>query len=85
LLPEQRQRGSVMPITQFLEDSKFDPGAKRIVGVAFEMARGALQLGDEGNVINERIVKIITDVAKTGERNPDLLCETVLEEFRQHL
>jgi hypothetical protein len=38
-----------MPITLFLDDSKFDPGAKRVVSVAFEMARVALQLGNQGN------------------------------------
>ena len=68
-----------------MDGAKFDPGAKRVVGVAFEMARVAFQLGDEGNLINEIIAKRITDLAKTGELNPDLLCETVLEEFRQHL
>jgi hypothetical protein len=70
-----------MPITKFLDDSNFDPGAKRVVGVAFEMARVALQLGDQGNLINERIAKRIIDLAQTGELNPDLLCEAVLEEF----
>jgi hypothetical protein len=74
-----------MPITKFLDDSNFDPGAKRVVGVAFEIARVALQLGDQGNLINERIAKRIIDLAQTGELNPDLLCEAVLEEFRQHL
>jgi hypothetical protein len=32
----------VMPITQFLDSPKFDPETKRVVGVAFEMARAAL-------------------------------------------
>ena len=54
------------------------------MGVAFEMAREALQLGDD-NFFNERIAKRIVELAKTGELNPDLLCESVLKEFRQHL
>ena len=74
-----------MPITQFLDSSKFDPETKRVMGVAFEMARAALQLGDQSNLINERIAKKIIELAKTGELNPALLCESVLSEFRQHL
>jgi hypothetical protein len=74
-----------MSITQFLDSCKFHPEAKRVMGVAFEMARAALQVGDQGNLINERIAKRIIELAKTGELNPDLLCEAVLQEFRQHL
>jgi hypothetical protein len=55
------------------------------MGVAFEMAREALQLGDRGNVFDERIAKRIIELAKAGELNPDLLCESVLREFSQHL
>ena len=74
-----------MRITQFLDSSKFDPETKRVMGVGFEMACAALQLGDQSNLINERIAKRIIELAKAGELNPDLLCESVLSEFRQHL
>jgi hypothetical protein len=74
-----------MPITQFFGGAYFDPEATRAMGVAFEMARKALQLGDRGNLANERIAKRIIELAKTGELNPDFLCESVLREFRQHL
>jgi len=74
-----------MPITQFLDSSKFDPETKRVMGVAFEMARAALHLGHQGNLIDERIAKTIIELAKTGELDPELLCESVLKEFRQHL
>ena len=77
--------GRVMPIAQFLDSSEFDPETKRIIGVAFEMARAALQLGHQGNLIDERIAKKIIELAKTSELNPELLCEAVLKEFRQHL
>ena len=62
-----------MPITPFLDGTKFDLEAKRVMGVAFEMARKALQLGDRGNVFDERIAKRIIELAKAGELNPDLL------------
>ena len=71
----------VMPITQFLDSSKFDPEAKRAMGVAFEMARAALQLGDQ-SILWERIAKKIMELAKTGELNPDVLCAAVLKEER---
>ena len=74
-----------MPITQFFAGSYFDPETTRVMGVAFEMAREALQLGNRGNLANERIAKRIIELAKAGELNPDLLCESVLREFRQHL
>ena len=62
-----------MPIAHFLDTSEFDPETKRVMAVALEMARAALQLGDRSNLINERIAKRIIELAKTGELNPDLL------------
>jgi hypothetical protein len=35
-----------MPITPFLNGAKFEPESKRVMGVAFEMARAALRLSD---------------------------------------
>jgi hypothetical protein len=74
-----------MAIAQILDSSEFDPETRRVVGVAFEMARAALRLGEQDNVVNETVAKRIIALAKTGELNPDLLCESVLTEFRQHL
>jgi len=54
------------------------------MGLAFAMANAA-QVGDQGNLINERIAKRIIELVKTSELNPDLLCEAVLKEFLQHL
>ena len=44
----------VMPIAQFFDSSEFDPETKRVMAVAFEMARAALQLGDQ-SILWERI------------------------------
>jgi len=74
-----------MPITQFFAGSYFDPETTRVMGIAFEMAREALQLDDRRNLANEKIAKKIIELAKAGELNPELLCESVLREFRQHL
>jgi hypothetical protein len=74
-----------MPISQFLGNSKFDPETKRIIGLAFEMTRLALGVPDRGDIANELIAKRIIELAKAGERNPDLLCESAVKEFRKRL
>lgn len=72
-----------MPITPFLGEISVDPETKRIMGVAFEMARVALGLKDHTGAANEAIAKQIIELAKSGERNPDYLCEVALKEFRR--
>jgi hypothetical protein len=72
-----------MPSTPFLDDAGTDAEVRRVVGVAFEMARIALSLAERPAITNEIIAKRIIELAKAGERNPDILCEGVLKEFRQ--
>jgi hypothetical protein len=75
-----------MPISQFLGNSKFDPETRRIMGLAFEMTRLALGLADRGDIANDELIaKRIIELAKAGERNPDLLCESAVKEFRERL
>lgn len=71
-----------MPITPFLNGLKFDPEATRVMGVAFEMARAALRLADRDDPAVAMIANRIIALAKAGERNPDLLCERVLNDLR---
>jgi hypothetical protein len=80
----QLKRALVMPITQYLDDCEFDRETQRVVSLAFEMACEALQLGDQGNLAEKTAQRII-ELAKGGELNSDLLCESVMREFRQHL
>ena len=47
-----------MSITLFLDSAKFDPETNRVMAVAFDMACAALQLGDQSNLINERIAEL---------------------------
>jgi hypothetical protein len=75
-------RGHPMPITIYLEDQKFDPETKRVMGIAFEMTRAALRLTDLDDLVVAMVAKRIIELAKTGEHNPDLLCERVLNELR---
>ena len=51
------------------------------MGLAFEMTRLALGLADRGDRANEVVAKRIIELAKTGELNPDVLCESVVKEF----
>jgi hypothetical protein len=46
------------------------------------MACVALRVTDRGDTANATIAKRIIEFAQTGERNPDLLCESVMREFR---
>jgi hypothetical protein len=72
-----------MPITPFLSRDRFDRETIRVMGIAFEMACVALRLADRDDDANEIIARRIIELAKAGERNPDLLCENVLKEFRE--
>jgi hypothetical protein len=52
------------------------------MGVAYEMVRAAL--GYKGTIADEVIANKIIELAKAGEKNPDLLCEDALNYFQQH-
>jgi hypothetical protein len=76
------QRSGVVPITPFLNGERFDPETRRILGVALEMTCIALRTGDCADDVKQAIVDKLIAVAKTGERNPDALCEKVLRDIR---
>jgi hypothetical protein len=73
-----------MSITpHLLDEFDVDPETKRVLGVALEKTRVSLGLADD--FANGIIVKRIVELAKAGERNPDLLCEGAIERLRGHL
>jgi hypothetical protein len=72
-----------MPITPYLGGFDVDPGTHRALGIALEMTRVSLGLTD--NFADGIIAKRIVELAKAGERNPDLLFEGALEKLRGHL
>ena len=72
-----------MPITPYLDGVKFEPETKRVMGVAFEMTCAALRLADRVDPFVEMVAKKIIELAKAGERNPDLLCERALIDLRE--
>jgi len=73
-----------MSITPYLlDDFDVDPETNRVVGVALEKTRVSLGLADD--FANGIIAKRLIELAKAGERNPDLLCEGAIEQLRGHL
>jgi hypothetical protein len=72
-----------MPIRPYLDGQRFDPEAVRVMGLAFEMALIALRLADRGDLANEVLAHKIIALAKTGERDPERLCDGVLLELRR--
>jgi hypothetical protein len=64
------ERGALMPITPFLGGISFDPETKRIMGLAFEMARVPLGLNDHSGPANEVVVKQIIELAKSANAIP---------------
>jgi hypothetical protein len=68
-----------MSITPYLDEFDADPETKRVLAVALEMTRVSLGLTDD--LADGIIAKQIVELAKTGERNPDLLCEAALKKL----
>jgi hypothetical protein len=71
-----------MPITPYL-DFDVDPETRRVLGAALEMTRIALGVADRH--ANGIIAKQIIELAKAGERDPNLLREGAIEKLREHL
>jgi hypothetical protein len=66
----------LVPIRLFLSGQTFDPEATRLMGVAFETARAAVNR--PGDLTDEMIARTIIELAKAGERNVERLCEAAL-------
>ena len=71
-----------MPISPFLNGTQFNPETRRILGVAFEMTCIALRTEGSDDFVKQSIATKVIDLAKAGERNPDLLCEQALKDIR---
>jgi len=72
-----------MSITPYLNEFDADPETKQVLAVAVEMTRVSLGLTDDlaGGIIARQIVEL----ARAGERHPDVLCEGALKKLRGHL
>ena len=65
-----------MAIRPFLNGETFDPETTRLVGVAFETARAAVNR--PAGLSDAMIAGTIIELAKAGERNVEGLCEAAL-------
>jgi hypothetical protein len=70
-----------MPIRSHL-NGHFDPETIRVMGLAYEMALIALRLSDRGDIANDVVAHEIIEHAKTGERDPEQLCEAAMQRWR---
>ena len=66
-----------MVFASYLGDVDGDAETNRVLEAALEMTRTALGLADD--FANGIIARQIVEIARTGERNPDLLCEGALK------
>ena len=71
-----------MPITPYLNGHRVSAEERRVLSVAFEMVCITLRIGDCDDGVKQAIATKIIDLAKPGERNPDILCEQALKEIR---
>jgi hypothetical protein len=71
-----------MPISPYLDGMPFDPETRRVMGLAFESTLAALRLADRSDPIVAIVAKKIIELVKSGETNPELLCEQALNEAR---
>ena len=64
-----------MPIRPFFKDATFDPEHVKAMGKAFDSIIRGLRDRGQSRVVREVIAERIVALAKTGERDPDKLCE----------
>ena len=72
-----------MPITPFLNGLRSDQEKLRILGAAFEQVCITLRIGASDDDVKQAIANKVIEFASAGERNPDVLCERVLEDIRR--
>jgi hypothetical protein len=66
-----------MACASYLGDFDVDAETIRVLHVALEMTRAAVGLADD--FANGIIARQIIELARAGERNPDLLCEVAMK------
>ena len=70
-----------MPIRSHLNGHRFDPETMRLMGIAYEMTLISLRLVDRGDIVNNVVAQKLIEIAKAGERDPERLCEAVLQQW----
>ncbi|MGN6572865.1 MAG: hypothetical protein ACTHLO_15765 [Pseudolabrys sp.] len=65
-------------VVALFEHAAFDPETIAALEAAYEMARRSLHDKGQPPLVQEIIAERIIAAAKTGEKNPNKLCETAL-------
>jgi hypothetical protein len=65
-------------IVPFLRGGSFDPETTRVMGRAYDTVRTTLHDTGQPLVVEEVIAARVIDIAKTGERDPDTICQRAL-------
>src|ERR1700730_18127244 len=83
LLTESSPSEGSMAMRSYLDDFNVDAETKQVLDLALEMTRTALGLADDfaNGIIGKRIIEL----ARAGERRPDLLCEGALKSLSGNL
>src|SRR5262245_16921238 len=69
-----------MSITPYLKGPYyFDLKTKRALGMALDMACISLCTGDRDEHLKQAIANKLIALARTGERNPEVLCDKALD------
>jgi hypothetical protein len=71
-----------MPIRSHLNGQRFDPETMRVMGLAYEMTLISLRRVDRGDIGNNVVAQKLIELAKSGERDPERLCEAMLNQWR---
>jgi hypothetical protein len=67
-----------MPLTPFLKEGNFNPPAIEAMSAAFEGVCASLQLLNRTDAVTEIVARMVVEVARTGERDPERIRELVL-------
>ena len=65
-------------IVPFLRGNLFDPETTRVVDRAYDTFCAMLHDKGQPPIVEEVIATRIIEIAKTGERDPDTICQRVL-------
>ena len=71
----------VADILPFLQGASFDPETTRVMGAAYDKASKMLHDRGQPYIVQEVIARNIIELARTGERDPDKICERVMIAF----
>lgn len=70
-----------MSIRSYASDVQLDSDTQRVLGLAMELTCLALRTRDCADDVKRAIAAKIIELAKSGERNPEILAEQALKEI----